>query len=292
MSPKEVHEALYPYVGHTDTWRTEQNILIKAKSYNPFKQKPSLNEDIQNIIRLNESTLPNSLQMTALAITRSSYPEIQNMITVIQGEKRLTMNSYQFNRDHDLRYLLFFFRNLEAGYLGSENKKYLHEYAYGLKSLTQNLRSTYERAQKLKLPMIIEFESSSLIEKSPLTRLLFNTIIKNSGDNPARVIKAEVTRDGGRLLSLAPEYAKLVIEDIEKFTQEFDKNIRILRANAFSDKSENIREEAKQRIIELLSRGEGLSSIYYADERLSEIEKAEKVSAPSCRNLFMRIFGK
>lgn len=303
LSSVQLNEALTEYVGYQDTWRTDTNLLTKVSKYNPFRAKPSQQQEIDSLHKLNQSPNPNALQAMAVLLTRSPH-NVQNSFLMIQGEKRLVMQNYldekrmganRFSYNSNLpayhRGSLFFFENLEYGKIESQNKSNLSRFAMVFDHIAMDLRRAYEAAVKHNVPVLIEFESSALQKQAPLTTLLFETILRNADQHPGLKIRIEATRDNGRLVLLPTEYAKGVVENVQFFANEFKKYIRMLRDSAFTDKAEATRD--MERIVDLLKNGNGLSSIFYTEERIKERELSVSTgAAPACHGLFSRFIGK
>lgn len=283
LTEKEVQEALKEYIGVADTWKNHRPLLQRVLGFNPFKRKKTLQEELAIITRLSRSTQPDALQVLATAIYTSPYREVRSLLTVVQGDKRLALEAARFSPDFNPRFMLSFFQYLQYGVLESQHKKNLSDFSSAFSRISYELKQSLERSERLNIPMIIEFESSALMSKSPLTLLLFNTIMRSAGNNPSQLIKAELTPSNGRILFLNPEYARTIVENVERFTQDFEKNINLAKRN-FSEEDTSQRE--RERIVDLLRDGVGLSSVFYSEERLQEIEQLQRSNVKSCSLLF------
>ena len=283
LSDVEVEALLAEYLGKQDTWKTERTLLQRALALNPFKRKKTLQMELSDIAQLSRSTQADSLQVVATAIANSQHPDVRNILTVIQGDKRLALPSAARTPGFNPKFFLSFLQYLHAGKFESQHKKYLPDFSASFSQVASNLERSLTLSQKLGIPVIVEFESSALMSKSPLTLLLFNTIVKNA-NVPEQLIKAETTRSGGRIISLSPNYAEEVVDNVERFAKEFRSY-----ANSLFSRYSNDSPRERERIVDLLRDGVGLSSIFYSEDRLQEIEaqhRARKGHSKTCIGLF------
>jgi hypothetical protein len=260
LSNGEMEEQFKEFIGTKDTWRTNLSLLARVKNFIPFQKKTTLDEDRINLSYIHARKNPNSLQQFVLASESSQYPQIKGVVATIRGDKAIVRDIYMQTRTYNLPSLLYFYKTLKAGDTGLETKKF-QEYSLAFERLALDIDRAYKNAVSLSLPMVLEFESSALIPESPITRSLFNTIV----DDRSHVLKVEFTPDGGRLVSIHPFYAKEVEDNFDLLADQFSKKVKTLRGNLFKDP------EAKQRLIDLLTRGQGLSGLLYTDERISEL---------------------
>ena len=277
LTDAEVSAELERYIGRTDTWRRESAIAKAVRNLNPFRKKLGVQDEKLNLSYLHSRKTETSLQQYVTAATQSNHPEIREMIATIQGDKRLVLKSFMNTAKYDLRSLLHFFRTIEYGDTGLETKKF-NEYTLAFENMAYDIKRAYIRASALNMPLILEFESSSLMKQSPLTKLLFNTIIRDT----SRVLKVESTPSGGRIVSIHPFYAKSIVEGIDLFTDQFSKKVKSLRSRVFTDP------DAKQRLVDLLRSAEGFSGVLYTDEKIKELELSAKraIPAKTCTRLF------
>jgi hypothetical protein len=277
LSPYEVAQQLREFTGTPDTWRYNTTLLERLKSYLPFKMKTTMDEERINLSYIHSRKNPQSLQQLVMASQNSQFDLIRGIVVNIQGDKAITRDSFAVTPGQDLKSLLFFYKTLEAGDTGLETKKF-QDFSLAFENLAFRIKNGYENAVKLSLPMILEFESSALSSKSPITRLLYTTIV----DDKSHVLKVEPTPDGGRLVSIHPFYAAEVAQNVELFADQFSKKVKTLRGNLFKDP------EAKQRLMELLRDGKGLSGVLYTDERILELvlQEKKKVGQNTCAKLF------
>jgi hypothetical protein len=261
MSNLEVHEALKEYVGTEDTWRKQSPLLQKIKSFVPFQKKTDLNEEIKNLSYIYARKNPAALKQYVLAAQRSQYKEIQSTIAQVKGDKKLALDAYRsLPHNQKLNGLLYFFKTLDYGDTGFENKKFI-EFVYGFNDLARAVTAAYEASKALSMPMILEFESSALIPQSPITRLFFKTL----ANHPKQFLKIEITPDNGRLVSIHPFYAQKIASNVELFAEQFQKRVKFARTRLTSDKT------VRQSIVDLIRYGEGLGGLFYTDEKIVEV---------------------
>lgn len=262
----EVAKALEVYTGRDDTWKNRASLLMRAKGLVPFQRKTTVEEERTYLSFVYARKTPNALTQYTLKASQSQHPEIKGMIATVQGDKHLVYNAYTISPSSDLRGLLLFFRSLEYGDTGLETKKY-RDFARAFTALASEIQRAYKLSSSLQLPLVIEFESSALIANSPLTRMFFNTLVSS----PERILKAEITPNQGRLVAIHPFYAKDVVEHLNLFTKEFALSVETLKRNLFRDP------QAKQRLIELVQRGQGVSGLLYTSERIQETGACKSV---------------
>ena len=236
LSNHEVETQLEEFVGTKDTWRYNTSLFDKLKIFLPFKKKTTIDEDRINLSYIHARKNPQSLQQLVLASQNSQHEQIRGIVVTVLGDKALVLDNYINTPGYDLRSLLYFFKTLDIGDTGLETKKF-NEFSLAFDSLAYNIKRAYQKSAALSLPMVLEFESSALTSKSPLTKLLFNTIINDR----SQVLKVEITPDGGRIVSIHPFYARDIAKSMDLFANQFSKKVRTLRGSLFRDP------EAKQR---------------------------------------------
>ncbi len=276
LSNAEVLQALEQFAGRQDHWKDKLPLISQAKKLIPFQTKTTVEQERLALSYTYAKRSGTALQEYVFSAHNSKHPEIKGTIVAVRGDKRLVLNSFTSSPSHDLRGILLFFQSIEFGDTGLETKKFL-EFALAFDSLSLQVSRAYDRAVDLRMPLIIEFESSALMAKSPLTRMFFNTLI----NNPQQILKAEVTPDGGRVLAIHPFYAAKIVKNLNLFTDQFRLKVNTLRNRIFKDP------EAKQRLLDLIRNGEGFSGVLYTDERIQELAiKADVTSPKICSQLF------
>jgi hypothetical protein len=277
LPPAEMQKQLEVFTGTEDTWKKNTTLLNKIRNWIPYKKKTTVEEERLALSYIHARKNPRALQQLVLAIQNSQHPEIRGLMTVIRGDKALVKDSYVSPQGYDLPSLLYFFKSLEYGDTGLETKKF-HAFSFAFDRLAQDVDRAFENSAALSFPMILEFESSALLRMSPITRILYIAIT----NDPALTLKTEVTPDGGRIISIHPFYARIVARNLDLFADQFSKKVKTLRGRLFRDP------DAKQRLIDLLKYGEGLSGIFYTDERIQELSNLErrKLGTLTCAQLF------
>lgn len=279
MPVGEVLKIIEIYTGRNDTWKNQSPLISRVQRLIPFQQKKSPQQEVENASYLLARHSSTALQDYAIALHQSRNPEVREMIANVQGDKMLVFKNYVLLPPYDVRSIALFFQSLEHGDTGLETKKF-SEYARAFDNLAHRVEKAYERAAQFNMPLILEFESSALTAKSPLTRLFFNTLVSN----PEHIMKAEITPNRGRILAIHPFYAKEIVRNLKLFAAQFELNVNTLKTRIFTDS------EAKVRLMNLLRTGEGMSGIFYTEERMQElaIKAKEAVSKPG---FCARIFG-
>ncbi|MES2768141.1 MAG: hypothetical protein V4596_03265 [Bdellovibrionota bacterium] len=276
LSNAEVLETLEQFTGRPDRWKNQKSLITRLKKIIPFQGKTTVEEERLALSYAYAKRSETALQEYVFSAYNSNHPEIKGTVVAVRGDKRLVLNSFILSHNYDLRGILLFFQSIEFGDTGLETKKFL-EFALAFDSLSLQVSRAYDRAVELKMPLIIEFESSALMAKSPLTRVFFNTLI----NNPEQILKAEVTPDGGRVLAIHPFYAAKIVKNLNLFTDQFRLKVNTLRNRIFKDP------EAKQRLLDLIRNGEGFSGVLYTDERIQQLAIiAEATSTKNCSQLF------
>lgn len=261
MSDLEINQALKEYIGTHATWRNRSPLINKIKNFFFLKKKIPLRDEAKSLSYVYARKTQTPLTQYVLTAQRSQHPEIRSTIVTIQGEKKLALDSYlEFPKNRELGSMLYFFKTLDYGDTGFENKKFI-EFVFGFEKLARSISTAYQASKELNMPMVLEFESSALIKQSPLTRLFYDALI----NRPEQLLKVEATPDNGRLISIHPFYAKKIAENIRLFSDLFQKRVQFARNKMMSDKT------VRQGLVNLIRNGEGMSGIFYTDEKIVEV---------------------
>lgn len=278
MSHSEITQALKEYIGTEDTWRNRSPLINKIKNFFFLKKKIPLKEEAKSLSYIYARKTQTPLTQYVLTAQRSRHPEIRSTVVTIQGEKKLALDSYVgFPKNHELGSMLYFFKTLDYGDTGFENKKFI-EFVFGFEKLSRSISTAYVASKELNMPMVLEFESSALIMQSPLTRLFYNALI----NHPEQLLKVEATPDNGRLISIHPFYAKKIAANVHLFSEMFQKRVQFARNKMLSDKA------VRQSLVDLIRYGEGMSGMFYTDEKIVEVvlNVSNQADNVTCAQLF------
>lgn len=282
LSSWEIQQELEVFIGKKDQWRNQSNVLNRVRSYLPFKKNvPTIQEEVTELSYIHARKSPKALQEYILKAMRSPHKEVRSMIATVQGDKRIAYDMFKVDSKPKQHVsMLFFFKNIQYGDTDLESKKFQH-FGLAFQYLAYQIEQSYKAARSLNMPLIIEFESSALINESPLTRMFFNLLT----NDPSGLTKIQVTPNNGRIVSLYPARAERVVQNLVLFSDQFKKTIRVLQNRYFESP------EIKSRLIDLVRTGEGISGLFYIDEKIVEIATTENStrSANSCSALFSGI---
>lgn len=277
LSSGEIHQELAVFVGQKDSWSDSKQLLKKLRAVIPFKKAPAtLQEEIRELSYIHARKSPTALQEYILKVRSSSNPAVQSLVGTVVGDKRLAYEQFLLDPGTDKNLnMLFFFKNLQYGDTGLEWRKF-HNFSLAFEYLAYNLKQSLVAAQSANMPLVLEFESSAFLKESPLVRMFYDLLT----NDPSRLTRIQATPDGGRIVSLFPARAERVVDNLTLFAEQFKKTIRLLQSRYFEGP------EVKSRLVELVRTGEGISGLFYIDEKIVEIALNKSHSAKSCAALF------
>lgn len=265
LSDSEVERQFAEFTGTKDSWRTASVWFHRAKNLMSFRNKPTVSAESLNLSYIHDADT-NALKQYVIVSQSSRYPEIRGVVATIRGDKYLVRKTFQYTKNHDSRSLLYFFKTLDAGDTGIELKKF-NEFPLAFELLARDISVAAERAKALSLPMVLEFESSSLGVQAPITRLLYHAI----ADDRSNILKMELTPDGGRLISIDSLHAENISKLVDQFSKQFSRKVRGLRDAMFKEPN------AQRLLLALLRKGEGLPNFSVVNE-----------SSNQCKGLFKK----